>query len=377
MNTILHVITGGLGRGGAEGVLLRLVRESRTELRHVVFTLRPMPAYVDDFRALGVELRSLDVQHFGAFARGFGELLREVRRVNPAVIQTWMYHSDLLFGLIGKLLGIPVVWNIRQSDCSRKNLGPRTWLTAKADAWLSRFVPETIINCSSSSIGLHRQFGYAGKFVHIPNGFGAALPADPGGERAALRRELSLGGGDFVFGLVARFHPVKNHPALVEAFSRVHERLPGARLVMAGVGVARDNPEFDAICRGADAGALRPLGFRSDVERLYRMFDVFVLCSAWGEGFSNVVAEAMLQGTPCIVTDVGDAAEIVADTGWVVPAGDVDALAAAMLAAAQSSPVELARRGEAARQRVLAHYSIDTMVRDYRRVWDSAIASRS
>jgi Glycosyltransferase len=114
------------------------------------------------------------------------------------------------------------------------------------------------------------------------------------------------------------------------------------------------------------------LGQRTDIATIMNSLDVHILSSSFGEGFPNVVAEAMACGTPCITTDVGDAAIIVGDTGWVVPPKDSQALANAMLEAMeekQNNPQAWKARKQACRERIVNNFSIEKMVDSYHQVW--------
>jgi glycosyltransferase involved in cell wall biosynthesis len=117
------------------------------------------------------------------------------------------------------------------------------------------------------------------------------------------------------------------------------------------------------------------LGQRTDIPELMQIMDVFVL-SSLGEAFPNVVAEAMASGVPCVVTDVGDAADIVGDTGWVVPSGDVEALGKAMMTALAESIEDRAVRAAAARRRVEQNFTIERMVEAYEKVWSDVQGQR-
>jgi glycosyltransferase involved in cell wall biosynthesis len=120
------------------------------------------------------------------------------------------------------------------------------------------------------------------------------------------------------------------------------------------------------------AEAVQLLGERSDVRDIARALDLHVLASIGSEGFPNVVAETMLSGTPNVVTDVGDSALIVGDTGWVVSPADAGALADAVEAAYKqraAAPEEWARRRDSARKRIVENFSLERMIRAYEGVW--------
>jgi glycosyltransferase involved in cell wall biosynthesis len=110
------------------------------------------------------------------------------------------------------------------------------------------------------------------------------------------------------------------------------------------------------------------VGPRDDVPTVLQGLDFFVLSSV-GEGFPNVVVEAMASGVPCIVTDVGDTAEIVGDTGWIVPASDPRALAQAMRLALAEDEAARHARSDAARARISEMYTIRKMVQSYENLW--------
>lgn len=370
---ILHVIT-GLNQGGAEGALLRLVSNSGNPHKHLIISLTDAGIHGKTLVSLGCQVHQLEMTKRRISLRALIDLRRLLKDIKPDVVQTWMYHADLLGGLAAKSLGIPVVWGVRQSNNSFKELGFKTWLVAKACAALSYVVPERIINCSNQSIALHKRFGYADKFDHVPNGFHVEEAAIALDEKQSYTSKLRLAPDALVFGHMARFHPMKNHQGFLQAFAQVAATQNNAIAVMVGTGVLDENQDFFLYCQTAILDKLRLLGPRKDTEALFRIFDIFVMSSSWGEAFPNVVAEAMLQGTPCVVTEVGDAAEIVGDTGWVVPPNDVNALAVAMLKAANLSCDERQRRGQAARQRIIDNYGIDKMVSRFETVWQQAIA---
>jgi glycosyltransferase involved in cell wall biosynthesis len=110
---------------------------------------------------------------------------------------------------------------------------------------------------------------------------------------------------------------------------------------------------------------VRILGYRSDIECLLPGVDVLCLSSAFGEGFPNVLGEAMACGIPCVSTDVGDARRIIEDTGLIVPGRDPASLADAMIDLIDRGPAARAALGRAARERIEKTYSLPRIVERY------------
>jgi glycosyltransferase involved in cell wall biosynthesis len=141
--------------------------------------------------------------------------------------------------------------------------------------------------------------------------------------------------------------------------------------VLAGTGCSDDNAALVAQIKDHGfQGAVRLLGRRGDIPAIMNALDLHVLSSR-SEAFPNVVAEAMACGTPCVVTDVGDAALIVGNTGWVVPPRDPERLAEAIVEALRerTDAKQWQSRSRAARQRILNEFSLEDMVERYHRVW--------
>ena len=359
---ISHIIT-SLSQGGAEGALVRLVCESKYPAAHTVISLSDEGIHGATLRAYGARVISMGAPSGSFSLSAFCRLVAEIKGSSPDVVQTWMYHSDLLGGLAAKQLGIPAVWGVRMSNNELHYLGFKTWIVAKACALLSRVIPRSIISCSHRSIETHRKFGYAGNFNYIPNGFPIPVSVIDSVIHSVP-----------VFGHAARLHPLKGHAVFLRALELLKEKHVDFQVKMAGTGISCINPNFSAILPLSVIENTVAIGPQSDMPAFYAGCDVFVL-SSLGEAFPNVVAEAMLAGLPCIVTDVGDAAEIVGNTGWVVPANNPEALAEAMHQAVMAlADVEAwATRRAAARARIVAEYSMEKMQARFEAAWIAAI----
>lgn len=367
---MLHVITGGEGRGGAEGALLRLVTGTSNTVEHIVYTLLDMPEYENDFREAGVPLRSLKIRNPKSFVRNLYRLREEILSHRPDIIQSWMGHSNLLFGLIGKAWGVPVVWNIRQSRVTKQELGARNYAIMIVSAKLSKVIPYKTINCSLKSIEMHKKVGFNDNFAYIPNGVSI--------NRMNPELFQSQPKGSFTVGHVARYNPAKNHTLFISAFKHFNKHHPSSRCIMAGTGVSYDNAIFRNKYKDLINSSFTLLGqvkSKTQLSKVYKQMDCLVLSSVT-EGFPNVLVEAMSFGVPCISTDVGDASEIIQDTGWIVPSENREALEIALEEAYQeyrNFPEKWAARKQKAYNRVVENYSIDRMCESYMSVWNEAI----
>jgi glycosyltransferase involved in cell wall biosynthesis len=289
-----------------------------------------------------------------------------------------MYRSNLLAGLSGRVAGKPVVWNIRCSSLEPLRFSSRA--VARLGGVLARWVPRFVINCSSQSVSIHDRLGYgAAEGAVIPNGYDPEVLTMDEKARSRTRRALGLRGGAFVIGTVGRWHVQKGIPLLLQAVRLLRERGIPVRLVLAGRGLDSENPELAKIIQESGCSdQVERLGQRRDIPDIARALDLHVLASIGSEGFPNVVAETMLAGTPNVATDVGDAAHIVGDTGWVVGPGQADALADAIGAAHEewaSSPAQWQRRRKAARQRIVDNFSLESMATAYEKVWRQVVRS--
>jgi len=267
---ITHVIA-GLNQGGAEGALVRLVCQSSDPSAHTIISLIDEGIHGVNLRANGAKVVSLGARRGDFSLSMFHHLIAEIRESKPYIVQTWMYHADLLGGLAAKKLGIPVVWGVRNADTSLTDLGLKTWLVAKGCALLSGIVPRSIIGCSQRSIALHRKFGYADRFVYIPNGFNFSAT-----NTLIAHSDVH---SPHVFGHAARLHPIKGHADFLNALEHLKLRIQNFQARMAGTDVLVSNPEFSAMIPATVAQCIEAIGPQNDMPRFYKTCDVFVLSS--------------------------------------------------------------------------------------------------
>lgn len=374
---MLHIIT-GLETGGAETMLLKLVRHTEARLlTSLVISLRDEGSTIGAALCrAGVPVQCLKLGRSAHSIRSLAMLPSMVRAAAPDIVQGWMYHGNIAALLAARAarLAAPVIWNVRQTSYELANERRFTRALIRLGAPLSRH-PRAIIYNSRLSASQHRAYGYAADRERIvPNGFDVDHFHPVLGARAALLRELGLSQPALLVGLVARFHPMKNHVGFLEAAALVRRSNPSVHFVLVGRDVDAGNEVLSAAIQRLDlAGAVHLLGPRTDLPLVNSALDVACSYSSWGDAFPNVIGEAMACGTPCIVTDVGDAADIVGDTGIVVPPRSASEMAAACLRLAAVAPGERHALGLRARDRIVERYTISAVAQRYAAVYAEAL----
>jgi glycosyltransferase involved in cell wall biosynthesis len=376
---VMHVIT-GLSTGGAETMLLKLLSAASQRMEHVVVSLGDEGTIGPRIAALGVPVHCLGLKRNAPNPFRALSILPLAQRIAPQLIQGWMYHGNLMASLAAvalrktaprNVLGQkPVLWNIRQTvyDLRRER-----WLTAKLIRQGARLSsgPAAIIYNSQTSASQHEELGYrAEKRVIIPNGFDCQVLRPDEAARKAVRAELGITDDTVLVGLVARYHPMKDHVGFLKAAALVVQSHPQTRFVLVGAGVSSTQPELaEGIQQNELGDRVILLRERSDIPRLNNAFDIGCSASAWGEGFSNSIGEAMACGVPCAVTNVGDSAYIVADTGFVAPPRASEALAEAIGRLIEIGQPGRQQIGAKARKRIETEFSLSAIVEKYENLY--------
>jgi glycosyltransferase involved in cell wall biosynthesis len=377
---ILHIAT-GLGMGGAEMALTRLLeRLPRGDFENEVLSFTSDQPVGPRIRALGVPVHALGVRPGVLSPRLFRGVVEHIQRFKPDIVQTWMYHADLIGGLAARLMSnVPVLWNIRNAIEGRGDVKLPTYAVIRLSGLLSAWLPRKIVLCAESARETHIRLGYIeNKMMVIPNGYDLNVFKPDAQARLDVRRELGLAPETKLVGLAARFDPQKDHANFLQAAARLHRAHPDVHFVAWGKDVDEKNGALMRFVRENDLSAhVHLLGLRQDAPRLTAALDVAALSSAFGEAFPNVVAEAMACGVPCAVTDVGDSARIVGDAGRVVPRRAPAALAQAWSDLLSLSVDERLELGQRARQRIAENFSLDKMAAAYAQLYKDIIASGS
>ena len=375
MIQVLHLIT-DLNVGGAETMLHKLVSHSdRKRFKHHVVSMLDKGVLGDRIQAAGVQVHVLGMRRGRPSFRGSLALRSILRETRPDILQTWMYHADLLgtLAVVG-MKNTVLLWNLRNSSLDTSQYRRLSRWTMRACAFLSRH-PRIVVSNSEAACHDHMRLGYKPRrWVVIPNGFDISEFAPEPSARLSVRNELRLASETILIGLIARYDPQKDHVTFLQAAAQLAQAEPRVHFLLAGEGATLENPSLAALIQKLNmADRLHLLGCRLDVARLDTALDLATSASAFGEGFSNVVGEAMACGVPCVVTDVGESAQIVGDTGRVVPPRDPASMQNAwkeLLALDENARRSL---GQRARQRIEQNYSLVHIVHEYEMLYTSLL----
>lgn len=363
----LTIIITGLATGGAQVMLLKILqRIDRRYFNISVISLTTKGDIGPQIEALGIPLFSLEMRRDIFDLIKFFQLIGYLRDTKPDLVHTWLYHADFIGGLASYFSGTKkLVWGLRHSNLSPEKNKSSILLLARLCACLSKWLPDKILSCSERAIATHIDAGYCSdKMVFIPNGFDLSKFTPNSIAGVSVRNELGLDSDALLVGLIARDDPQKNISGFIDATVLISKEAPGTHFLFAGSQVDESNHNLiQAISNSGDKNYFHLLGRRDDIPRLMAALDVLA-SSSWGEAFPNVLGEAMACGVPCVVTDVGDSAAIVGETGRVVSSGDMVGLAREILKFLLDADLR-ASFGIRARERMHQNFEIGAITRQY------------
>ena len=373
MIRIAHVIS-DLDAGGAESMLVKLVGGiDRHRFFSAVISLTDGGQLGEEMKALGVPVYTLGMKRGRPDIFAIPRLIKLLRHLKPAIIQSWLYHADLLSTLAVKFSGCSrLIWNVRCSEMDLSKYPPLTRFVQRLLIWCSR-VPAAIVVNSEAGKLQHQRLGYHPRRWHvIPNGFDTRRFRPNTRERVSSRKELGAADHEVIVALIARLDPMKDHNTFLEAAQQIARTRKNVYFALIG----KDTEQLAnrIAVKGLKERAWL-LGYRHDIAALLPAVDIVCLSSI-GEGFPNVLGEAMACAIPCVSTDVGDARNIIGDTGIVVPVRDPKALAEAIIDLIDLGPGRRTALGIAARERIEKKYSLQKIVEQYTALY-SQLASTS
>jgi glycosyltransferase involved in cell wall biosynthesis len=381
LTKIIHIIT-SLSTGGAQMMLYKLVqRTNKNKFKIQVVSLTDGGQLEEKMQEHGIKVHCLNMKPGSFKIKYLYTLVSILKQEKPDIVQTWMYHADLVGGVAAKFYRCktPVLWGIRHSDLDKEASKKSTIMIAKICAKLSRYIPGKIICCSVASQEVHAKIGYMEKkMIVIPNGFELDRFSPNLSLSEELKEELNISKDEFVIGNVGRFNAQKDHENFIKAASIFEKEFKKAKFILCGDNLTWDNIQItewiekyklskEKICL---------IGRRADIPKIMTSLDILTLSSSFGEGFPNVIGEAMACQVPCVVTDVGDSALIVGDTGIVVKPRDSKELAEGWFEFARKTPDDRLKFGINARSRIKNNFDLNDIVKKYEMCYQEVVKKR-
>ena len=369
MKKIVHIIS-GLKSGGAERSLFNVCNSNISDyFKQSVICLGDKAVYGDKLEELGVEVYYLNFKNSNKL-NAFLNFKNLIKKISPDIVQGWMTHGNFASVLAYFILSCrpSLFWNIRQTVYKLKHEYILTRVLFLINILLSR-IPNGIISNANISIKQLIKFGYKNdSFILIPNGFDTNYWKPDYILRQIERDKLKFNDNDFVLGYVGRYHPMKNIKLLLESFHKISQQNSKIKLVIVGQNLNNYNINEKSIIDMIPQNQILIIDNTEDVKKYYNIFDLLILCSAWGEGFPNVLGEAMSSELCCISTPVGDTPDILEDVGYLVPLDDVD-LIIEKVKNCMDNPEELNKLGRKARIKILNQYSMEKTINTYLNIY--------
>ncbi|MDD3653299.1 MAG: glycosyltransferase [Desulfotomaculaceae bacterium] len=353
-----------LDYGGAERQLVALARELHRYGHSVaVLIFYSGGPLQQDLEKAGVPVISLEKRGRWDVLGFLGRLIRFLRRERPDILHGYLVTANILTVLLKPLFpDIRMVWGVRVSNLDFTRYNRYMRLTHPVECRLSRFADRIIVNShAGSNYAISRGFPQE-KTVVIPNGIDTErFRPDPESGKP-VRAEWGLSNDEKLIGLVGRLDPMKAHPTFLEAAALLVRERKDVRFVCVGDGPADYRQELYALGKALDLTKyLIWAGAREDMSAVYNALDLATSSSSFGEGFPNVVGEAMACGVPCVVTDVGDSAWIVRENGMVVPPSNPVKLMKAWSTLLNLPYKDYLTITKASRQHIINNYNLDVL----------------
>ena len=366
---IVHIIT-TLGDGGAENTLSKICEHDKQN-KHIIISLKDGGKYYKILKKLGIQIYILNIKLYSFYKIFY--IVKILNSLKPHVVQTWLVHGDFIGGLMARLAGIDsIVWNIRHSNLQFKKTKILTILIQKILIRFSFFIPKKIIVNSLKAKKIYQQSGYdKKKLIFIPNGYNLNIFKPNKLKYINFRKKYQPKKNIILIGNVARYDPKKDHSNLLNALKIIKSKKINFLCLLFGFKINKFNSKLVTEIKQLKlSNHVKLLGQSDDIPSIMNGLDIYIQSSSFGEGFPNVVAEAMACATPCVVTDVGDASQIVQEFGWVVPPNDPIKLANSIEQAINEIySKKWHRRCINARKIIKNNFDIKKMIQAYNKIW--------
>lgn len=351
--------------GGAERQLVTLVKGLDKERFEIaIFYFYGGGALESELQKSDVKMVCLEKRDRWDILGFFSQLISYLQQFQPDILHGYLSTSNLIAVWSKPFLPqTRIIWGVRASNLDLSQYDWFARLNFRLECLFSRFSDRIIVN-SQTGRDYHLQYGFPSeKMTVIPNGIDTHLFYPDRLARKRIRLEWGIYDDTVLVGLVGRLDPIKDHFTFLKAAKLCSDRLNHVRFVCVGSGEPSYQQQLQAFAE--ELGIAENViwtGMRQDMPAVYNALDILTSCSI-SEGFSNAIAEAMSCGVSCVVTDVGDSAWMVGNTGFVIPIKQPEELVRGWLSCLDKmSGKERLSEENAARKRILENFSVAKLV---------------
>ena len=358
---VLHLIS-SLEQGGAERQLVELVKENKN---HAICQLIPGGFYEEELNNNQTIIFNLNIKKNSFNIMFLYKLYKIIKNYKPDIINTWMYHSSLLEVFLRKITfknDIPLIWGLRCSYMETSYYSKVLKLVINGCKYFSQ-TPNIIINNSVAGMNFHKSIGFKNNNIVIFNGIDINKFSANNKFRINFRNKFNINKGVKVLLCVGRVDPMKDHDTLLKAFKKIKSNFSSTVLILAGMDTENIN----------EINGVIGLGPREDIDHVYAACDVIISSSAFGEGFSNALAEGMASSLIPIATNVGDSKYIVGNAGKVINPMNVDELYDAIKEVLELNEQDFITRKILAKNRINGKFNKLKMLDSYNKVYNKLL----
>ena len=365
MKTKVAFIIRDLNYGGAQRQLITLVKGINKQSFDVTLLyFYSGGILLKDLKDSGCRIICLEKQARWDVLGFFWRLFQHLKTINPDVLHGYLGESNLVTIFLKPFFpSTRIIWGIRESNTPSDRYGWLGLILSLLGIFLSVFTDLIVVNSHAGKDYCISQGYAADKMVVISNGIDTERFQPDSEAGAKVRAEWGVSENTILIGLVGRLDPMKDHPTFLKAVALLSRQRQDVRFVCVGVGEETYAKELYQLTNNLGISEqVIWAGGRSDMPAVFNALNITCSSSSYGEGFPNVIGEAMACGVPCVVTDVGDSAWIVGDTGIVVSPENPEALAAGWNSLLNLTLIDRVALTEKSRKTIIENFSVRNLV---------------